>query len=466
MAVTESRPRSGVQLPLELILRILSQAAQHGSTADARKKCLVSKASYEACWPSLWRIIALRNPQQLKSFSEAIYQPSRSGRDHRLRHISDVPVPARRNVRRERDTSQTDEMEDGAAERRERRKQDAIRYVYLNNNKDAAGLRMLETNEKPEMWMISILLAARNVEILHVEEYWSMSYPWETQEEKPLVAYPLMLLSRFSSAVHAAVVASPRSAWVRRMFGHSHVLEDGEAPETAQSTSAKSQVDIHQAIIDLQQRESLRQTSSTRPIAQPLEITLSALAMSPHHLTQLAPLLAVEHALPAGSNAFDRLKHLHLYFAKLDDRLIDALQSLPALRYLRLTRPFSELLCGGITSLLQSDSNRTANGRGICGPGLTCLLIEAGIYMDKTTVGQVHAIQQSPLGRDRLMFISNGLFPTGPLRAPDMDAVVEQEAGGSSTAHVVNYVTSSEERGFQDFVDRAHGGEGVWKVPA
>jgi hypothetical protein len=137
-------------LPLELILAILEITASCSSTRDARNICLVSKAAYNRCWPSLHRIIALRDAKQLKSFSEDIYRPELSAGQDEERHG------------------------------RLRKRQDAVEYLYLNNNKDSAGFKELQTDERPEMWMISILLAAKNLKVMHIEEYWSISYPCVT----------------------------------------------------------------------------------------------------------------------------------------------------------------------------------------------------------------------------------------------------------------------------------------------
>ena len=135
------------RLPFELVSLILEISAQSSSTQHARNICLVSRSVYARCWPSLHRIIALRTATQLRDFSEAIYQPS------------------------------TISLQEGNKDGLERR-QDAIQFVYLNNNRDPSAIKELSSDEKPEMWMLSIILAARNLEILHVEEFWSISYPY------------------------------------------------------------------------------------------------------------------------------------------------------------------------------------------------------------------------------------------------------------------------------------------------
>lgn len=426
------------RLPAELVYRILYESASSETTEHARNVCLVSRGVYNECWPTLWRIIALRNAVDLKKFSELIYK---SPSTHKL----------------ERQQANVEEL-------RLRKRQDAIECLYLNNNKDANGIRSLKTDEKPEMWMISILLAAKNLNILHVEEYWSMSYPWEAQEDKPLIAYPIFLLSRFFTAVHAAFASSPKSQWVHKMFGEQEREDGDDRSRVVESIQSAAHMDIYEAILDLQRTESLRRSTS-RLVAQVREITLSALAMSPNHLTRLASAssssIGAENRLPNNDEAFDKLTHLHLYFAKLDNRMIEALLNLPALTHLRLTRPFSELLYDGTRTLLGYGSEPTI-GSTASRPRLQKLIIEAGIYMDRVTVERMSKLESSFLGQNRLKFICGSDFPSGPYRAPETETIVDQGEDGSSTAHVINYVTTSEERGFQDFVRRAHGREGVW----
>ncbi|PWN34499.1 uncharacterized protein FA14DRAFT_177904 [Meira miltonrushii] len=425
------------RLPAELIYRILYESASSCTTKHARNVCMVSRGVYNECWPTLWRIVALRNAVHLKMFSELIYKS-----------------PSNHNL----------EQQPNVEQLRLRKRQDAIECLYLNNNKDANGIRSLKTDEKPEMWMISILLAAKNLNILHVEEYWSMSYPWEAQEDKPLIAYPIFLLSRFFTAVHAAFASSPKSQWVHKMFGEQERGGDGDDRSRVDSIqNSAAHMDIYEAILDLQRTESLRRSTS-RLVAQLHEITLSALAMSPNHLTRLASASSGgENRLPNNDEAFDKLTHLHLYFAKLDNRMIEALLNLPALTHLRLTRPFSELLYDGTRTLLGYGSEPTI-GSTSSRPRLQKLIIEAGIYMDRVTVERMSKLESSYLGQNRLKFICGNDFPSGPYRAPETETVVDQRADGSSTAHVINYVTTSEERGFQDFVRRAHGREGVWST--
>lgn len=422
------------RLPAELVYRILYESASSDTTEHARNICLVSRGAYNECWPTLWRIVALRNAVDLKEFSELIYK-SPSSND---------------NIQLEQSNREDFRL---------RKRQDAIECLYLNNNKDANGIRSLKTDEKPEMWMISILLAAKNLHILHVEEYWSMSYPWEAQEDKPLIAYPIFLLSRFFTAVHAAFASSPKSQWVQKMFGDRR--EDDNDHNRVESIA---HMDIYEAILDLQRTESLRR-STPRLVAQLHEITLSALAMSPNHLTRLASAssISAENRLPNNDEAFDKLTHLHLYFAKLDNRMIEALLNLPALTHLRLTRPFSELLYDGTRTLLGYGSEPTI-GSSSTRPRLQKLIIEAGIYMDRVTVERMSKLESSFLGQNRLKFICGNGFTSGPNRAPQSETIVDQNEDGSSTAHVINYVTTSEQRGFQDFVRRAHGREGVWSM--
>lgn len=434
---TKSEGNNFSRLPVELVYRILYQSACSFTTQHARNICLVSRDVYDECWPTLWRIVALRNAIDLKKFSESIYKSPTD----------------------QTSLEYTERKQHNKNELRLRKRQDAIRYLYLNNNKDANGIRSLKTDEKPEMWMISILLAAKHLNILHVEEYWSMSYPWEAQEDKPLIAYPIFLLSRFFTAVHAAFASSPKSQWVQKMFGEQD--RNGDEERRVEDVQNAAHMDIYEAILDLQRTESLRR-STPRLVAQLNEITLSALAMSPNHLTRLASASSIgENRLPNNDEAFDKLTHLHLYFAKLDNRMIEALLNLPALTHLRLTRPFSELLYDGTRTLLGYGSEPTigsTNSR----PRLKKLIIEAGIYMDRVTVERMSKLESSFLGQNRLKFICKTDFTSGPNRAPETETIIDQRDDGSSTAHVVNYVTTSEERGFQDFVSRAHGREGVW----
>jgi hypothetical protein len=138
----------GASLPFEIVSDILEISANSYSTQHARNVCLVSRSIYTRCWPSLHRIIALRNVKQLRDFSESIYQL---------------------DVSRKEDQAHQ--------QRRLERRQDAIQYLYLNNNRDV-NVRNFKMEQGPEMWMLSIILAARNLEVLHVEEFWSISFPY------------------------------------------------------------------------------------------------------------------------------------------------------------------------------------------------------------------------------------------------------------------------------------------------
>lgn len=484
------------RLPLELTLRILSASAHSSATRQARNVCLVSRAVYRECWPSLYRIAALRNARQLKGFSESIFPPQHK------------PCLAGLAI----DGGGGRKLPQSSHERRLARMQDAVRFLYMNNNKDGDGLRSLATDEKPEMWMISILLAASNLEILHFEEYWSLTYPWEAQEEKPLIAYPLMLLSRFTTAFHAAFVGSPNAPWVKRMFGpqakrqqrrHDQADDtegglgggsdsDGyhdEASELgpSQTNEDAPSTDIYDAIMALQRAESLRR-SPPRLLAQPAEVTLSALALSPSHLLvgSTNDVSSATHRLPNNEAAFARLRRLHLSFAKLTPFFCDALASMPALTHLRLTRPFSENLIDGVMTLLQhgmATKEEKSRGSGLAetAPPLEALIVEAGIYMDEGTIRELGSLEKSTIAQGRLFFIMPDLSyhtwtQTSPDCAPepielrdsgddtsDRDTSISAyTSGSSSSANAVNYVTSSEQRGFGDFVARTHGHDGIW----
>lgn len=145
-AAQTGRCEGASMLPVELTLAILALSASSHSTAHARNICLVSRAVYNHCWPCLHRIVGLRNARELKTFSEHIHQPACTP--------GDEAESARLKIR-----------------------QDSLRFLYLNNNKDTMGIKELQTDERPDMWMMSILLAAKNLEVMHVEEYWSISYP-------------------------------------------------------------------------------------------------------------------------------------------------------------------------------------------------------------------------------------------------------------------------------------------------
>lgn len=256
---------------------------------------------------------------------------------------------------------------------------------------------------------------------------------WESQEEKPLLAYPLMLLSNFPTALHAAVAASPNSQWVRRLF------VDRQTPSA----------DIVQDIERLQCAQSER--GWTLPRLR--EVTLSALAMSTNHLDpslqQSSP-----SSTPDGNDAFGQLTRLHLYFAKMDPLLVGILSDFPRLTHLRLTRPFSENLSGAVFRLLGGETGRSQ---------VVCLIVEAGIYMDQRTLVKLRELQSSPLGKGRLRFIDNLMFQHGPYKPPEIETLAGSDER-SSSSHVINWVTSSEERGFSYFAQRATGSEGVWSV--
>lgn len=148
MSDTAGQSHHKVLLPLEVILYILEISAWSYSTSHARNICLISHAAYKHCWSSLYRIIALRNAEELKIFSEYIYQPQLYSQEDSTSAIQKL-----------------------------KKKQDAIRCLYLNNNKDTTRLKEISDGERPDMWMMSILLAAKKLDLIHVEEYWSISYP-------------------------------------------------------------------------------------------------------------------------------------------------------------------------------------------------------------------------------------------------------------------------------------------------
>jgi hypothetical protein len=265
-----------------------------------------------------------------------------------------------------------------------------------------------------------------------------MSYPWEAQDEKPLIAYPLILLSRFATAIEAVLLAAPDTQWAQRLLRSNQ-----------KSTSERGDGDIYAAIAELQRTESLRR-GARGLIAQPSELTLSALAMSPTHLQKPTDIDS------ASGEAFDRLTHLHLYFAKLDKRLVDAIAQLPSLTHLRLTRPFSELLTRGVETLLALKSNFAVERR-----ALTSLIIEAGIYIDKRTLEDLQVLAREAENKGRLTFLTSSFNQTSHTNLHRSDSNDER----SSTGQVLDYVTNSEERGFRDFVARAQGLQGVWQVP-
>jgi len=177
-------------------------------------------------------------------------------------------------------------------------------------------------------------------------------------------------------------------------------------------------------------------------VPQPREITLSALAMLP---TQLVS----QRSPPA--NAFARLARLHLYYAKMDEALISNLLQIPHLTHLRLTRPFSENLANAVLQLLGGQKEQ---------PKIECLVVEAGVYMDDQTMSRLTELQDNEVGRGRLLFIDNSMLHRESQKVPAPDAAGTVEA--SSTAQVINWVTSSEERGFDQFSKRAQGDEGAW----
>lgn len=396
---------SKATLPYELILTILELSASSYSTAHARNVCLVSRGVYNYCWPSLHRIIALRSAKQLKEFSEAIYDSHNK---------------------------------DSTSKERLSKKQNAIQKLYLNNNKDAAGIKELSTDERADMWMFAILLVARNLQLLHIEEFWSISFPWESFEDKPLLAYPLMLLTGIPSSLQDAFVDSSKSEWVQKLFQHRSL------PST----------DIFEEIFALRIDESNTQPGrSPRLLSQPREITLSALAMSTTHLNP-----STQSYSPNG-HAFRLLERLHLYFAKMDPLLVITIGNLPSLTHLRLTRPFSENLADGVYQLLGSVERGNSK--------MECIIIEAGIYMDEKTMTRLRELQNEPLGRDRLRFMDNAMFQHGPHKPLEVETIegsADSSSSSSSSTQIINWVTNSEERGFAQFSERARGDDGIWSV--
>ena len=149
---------------------------------------------------------------------------------------------------------------------------------------------------------------------------------------------------------------------------------------------------------------------------------------------------------------FENLQRLHLYFARLTTELLCAIIHLPSLTHVRLTRPFSENLLPSVVALLEKGID-VPETRAV--PPLKLLVIEAGLYMDKETIQSLHEIETSTLGRQRFVFLNHRQSYASDTSRHDEDE--------SSTSHVVQYVTSSEQRGFEDFVARAHGREGVWE---
>lgn len=184
-------------------------------------------------------------------------------------------------------------------------------------------------------------------------------------------------------------------------------------------------------------KENQGEKSWAWQIPQPREVTISALAMLPSHLVSPQQSLSVD--------AFARLARLHLYYAKMDEALVSTLIRLSQLSHLRLTRPFSENLSEAAFQLLDKGGSK-----------LECLIVEAGIYMDDRTMARLNELQDSASSRGRLQFIkSETQKPTATENLANIDEA-------SSTTHVINWVTSSEERGFHQFSRRARGDEGVW----
>lgn len=431
----EQRFHDSFTLPKELILRILAISSQASGTSHSRNICLVCRSAYIECWPSLYRIVCLRNATELKKFSEFIYPPF-----GRRPLAGNVVMSDIRNMGNLKSIS---------------RLQDAVSFLYLNNNRDGEGLTRLTPGEKPEMWMISILLAAANLKVFHFEEYWTISYPWETREEKPLVPYPLMLLSDFLSAFRAAFVGSPDSPWTKRMFNNGGPSARGRNLQPSEDDVDESQptTEIYDAVMAMERLDTLR-SSPPRLAVQPEEVTISALALAPSHLTLAAKDLQEEsidqQTLRKG--VFENLQRLHLYFARLTTELLCAIIHLPSLTHVRLTRPFSENLLPSVVALLEKGID-VPESRAV--PPLKLLVIEAGLYMDRETIQSLHEIETSTLGRQRFVFLNHRQSYASDTSRHDEDE--------SSTSHVVQYVTSSEQRGFEDFVARAHGREGVWE---
>jgi hypothetical protein len=235
---------------------------------------------------------------------------------------------------------------------------------------------------------------------------------WEAQEERPLLAYPLLLLTTHLAALHESLITSSESQWGPRM-----------------SSLAKVKLG-----------DSGRREDWAWEVPRPREITLSALAMLPSHL--LSPLQQ------PSANSFARLSRLHLYYAKVDEHFVSILLKIPQLTHLRLTRPFSEHLSDAVYHLLGGDEEKSK---------IECLVVEAGIYIDDRTTARLTELQHSPIGRGRFRFIDNHMLQ----RKVPIESIEGLDETSSST-QIVNWVTSSEERGFDQFSRRVQGGEGVW----
>jgi hypothetical protein len=259
-----------------------------------------------------------------------------------------------------------------------------------------------------------------------------------------------MLLSSFPSALHAAYVASPNSKWVTRLFSN----------RQAHTT------DLFEDIVTLQVGESDQRKDFAGVLPKPSEVTLSALAMSTSHLIPSTDPSALSSKLALNFNAFETLTRLHLYFAKLDVLLVETMMEFAHLTHLRLTRPFSEKLSDAVYRLLGGEKGTSR---------MTCIIVEAGVYMDVRTVTRLREMQAGPLGRGRLHLIDNLQYKHGPYKPPEVEVIQDAEDSDRRSSHddsndnnsssrVVNWVTNTEARGFAQFVERASGQEGVWSV--
>lgn len=141
VSTSSSNDQKGPHLPIELILDIFEISAYFSGTQHARNICLVSKLAHQKCWPALHRIVALRTHSDLYSFTQSFYSSAK------LHH-----------------------SQESDSELKIRKKQSALRYLYINNN---APPRISPDDTTYATCLVWIFAQAENLERFHLEEHWS-----------------------------------------------------------------------------------------------------------------------------------------------------------------------------------------------------------------------------------------------------------------------------------------------------
>ncbi|PWN93433.1 hypothetical protein FA10DRAFT_264086 [Acaromyces ingoldii] len=468
-------------LPPELVLDILALSAWSASTRHARNVCLVCRAAHRRCGPSLFRVVALRNRQQLRALLEA-WQAA----------------------------------EDGKLQQHRRLRTDAVEFVYLNNNRqeiDAEDLDMdlvggSDTASAADTAAIGSAAEARadrvlkllsGARVLHVEEFWSVNYPWDSQSERPIVAYPLASIVQHVRDQWSAFPGSDSIPQRGRVQAGDEQEEEGDTEERFNDDEERRDRHLikehdggqHGLCNQLNRNRHAHFCLHRSPRAAPEEVTITAMAMKPGDLSPFHRRIAAPHAgrvppdWPDWASPWTRLRTLTLNFPNMDRALVAALRDLPRLRHLKLSRPFSQL--GSKTRLVEAvrallgldDKHDAALDRGRV--TLESLVIEAGPYMDAESVRSLTALAASPETDGRFLYLSASnraassatkttasisTLQLGGEALPTNNSSSSSSSSSSSKA-AIDWVVSSEERAFESFcnhVQRGAGAAPLWSL--